>query len=138
LFSCLDCPGLFLCLYSTTHNTNIHVPGGVRARNPSKRSAADPRLRPLASGIGKWTPYSNFVHYFTSCRWLEWWHRVAVTGTNGSHITRCHTVKMLSGGLSSVMRTETEGWVSLSLVEVNPVGLELGRISIVEPHVNLM
>ena len=99
---------------------------------------ASDRPQTLASGIGKWTPYSNFVHYFTSCRWLEWWHRVAVTGTNGSHITRCHTVKMLSGGLSSMMRTETEGWVSLSLVEVTPVGLELGRISIVQPHVNLM
>jgi len=38
-------------LYLTTHNThkrqtNIHAPGGIRARNPSKRAAADPRLRP--------------------------------------------------------------------------------------------
>jgi hypothetical protein len=31
--------------YSTTHNTNIHTPSGIRIRNPSKRSAADPRLR---------------------------------------------------------------------------------------------
>jgi hypothetical protein len=31
----------------TTHNTNIHASGGVRNRNPSERSAADPRLRPL-------------------------------------------------------------------------------------------
>jgi hypothetical protein len=28
------------------HNTNIHVPGGIRTHNPSKRAAVDPRLRP--------------------------------------------------------------------------------------------
>ena len=37
-------------LYLTTHNTqqqtDIHAPGGIRTHNPSKRSAADPRLRP--------------------------------------------------------------------------------------------
>ena len=26
--------------------TNIHAPGGIRTHNPSKRAAADPRLRP--------------------------------------------------------------------------------------------
>jgi hypothetical protein len=29
-----------------THNRHIHDPGGIRIRNPSKRTAADPRLRP--------------------------------------------------------------------------------------------
>ena len=29
----------------TTHNTNIHAPGGIRTRNPSKRSAAGPRVK---------------------------------------------------------------------------------------------
>jgi hypothetical protein len=41
---------LDVCLLSllyNTHNTNIHAPGGIRTRNPSKRSPADPRLRPL-------------------------------------------------------------------------------------------
>ena len=33
--------------YCATHNTNIHAPGGIRTRNPSRRAAADPRLRPL-------------------------------------------------------------------------------------------
>jgi hypothetical protein len=37
-------------LYQTTHKhsqeTGIHAPGGTRTRNPSKRTAADPRLRP--------------------------------------------------------------------------------------------
>jgi hypothetical protein len=28
------------------HNTKIHAPGGIRTHNPSKRAAADPRLRP--------------------------------------------------------------------------------------------
>ena len=34
-------------LYLTTLTTDIHAPGGIRTRNSSKRSAADPRLRPL-------------------------------------------------------------------------------------------
>jgi hypothetical protein len=36
-------------LTNTQHSqqTNIHAPGRIRNRNPSKRSAADPRLRPL-------------------------------------------------------------------------------------------
>ena len=29
-----------------SHQTDIHAPGGIRTRNPSKREAADPRLRP--------------------------------------------------------------------------------------------
>ena len=29
-----------------SQRTNIHVPGGIRSRNPSKRVAADPRLKP--------------------------------------------------------------------------------------------
>jgi uncharacterized BrkB/YihY/UPF0761 family membrane protein len=41
LHFCLFCP------YCTTHNTNIHAPGGIRTRNPNKRSAADPSLKPL-------------------------------------------------------------------------------------------
>ena len=43
-----NCPGFYLLsvLYNT-HNTNIHALGGIRTRNPSKRSAADPRLKPF-------------------------------------------------------------------------------------------
>ena len=47
LFLCLDCPGLCLCLYCTTHNTNTFAPTGIRTRNPSKLASTDPRLRPL-------------------------------------------------------------------------------------------
>ena len=32
---------------NTTVTTNIHAPSGIRIHNPKKRSAADPRLRPL-------------------------------------------------------------------------------------------
>jgi len=28
-----------------SHQTDIHTPGGIRTNNPSKREAADPRLR---------------------------------------------------------------------------------------------
>ena len=45
LYLYLLCP--YVTNSSTTHNTNIHAPGGIPTRNPSKRSAADPRLRPL-------------------------------------------------------------------------------------------
>jgi hypothetical protein len=37
----------FCPLLYNTHNTNIHALDGIRTRNSSKRSAADPRLRPL-------------------------------------------------------------------------------------------
>ena len=30
-----------------SQGTDFHAPGGIRIRNPSRRSAADPRLRPL-------------------------------------------------------------------------------------------
>ena len=45
VLSCALC-----CLVYKIHNTNIRVPGGIRTRNPSKRSTADARLRPL----GQW------------------------------------------------------------------------------------
>ena len=39
---------LAFVLYCTTHNTNIHVPGGIRIRTASKRpAAADLRLSPF-------------------------------------------------------------------------------------------
>ena len=36
-----------LSLLYDTHNTNIQAPGGIRTRNPRKRSAADFRIGPL-------------------------------------------------------------------------------------------
>ena len=43
----------------TTHNINIHTPGGIRTRNPSRRAAADLRLRPQATEIGPAPLYSQ-------------------------------------------------------------------------------
>ena len=45
---CPDGPGCAFCpLLYNEHNTKHHASGGIRTRNPSKRSAADPRLIPL-------------------------------------------------------------------------------------------
>jgi hypothetical protein len=38
---------LFLRLYCTTHNTNIHAPSGSRTRNSNRQAASDPCIRPL-------------------------------------------------------------------------------------------
>jgi hypothetical protein len=40
------CPGFVFCPHSTKHNTNIHAPGGIRTRNPSRREATELRPRP--------------------------------------------------------------------------------------------
>jgi hypothetical protein len=49
-----------LYLTNTQHSqrTNIHAPRGIRTRNPSRRSAVNPRLRPL----GHWDRHFN-SHY---------------------------------------------------------------------------
>jgi hypothetical protein len=46
-----------------SHETDIHAPGGIRTNNPSKRAAADPRLRPR----GHWDRQNTITlsHYFT-------------------------------------------------------------------------
>ena len=49
--------------FLTTHNTNVYAPGGIRTRNPSKLSAADPRLRPL----GYWDR-QNRTRDFSVCK----------------------------------------------------------------------
>jgi hypothetical protein len=57
-------------LYLTTHNThNIHAPGGIRTRNPSRRTAADPRLKPR----GHWDRPSGLqlpIHRVFMCQLL--------------------------------------------------------------------
>ena len=47
LFLCRDCPAFCVLSLFKAHNTNIHTAGGIRTRNPSRRSDADPRFRPL-------------------------------------------------------------------------------------------
>ena len=60
-----------LYLTHNTHNRQIHIRGGIRIDNLSKRSAADPRLRPY--GHSNWQTnfymlvcfccYHNFIYY---------------------------------------------------------------------------
>jgi hypothetical protein len=52
---------------NTKHSqeTDIHVPGGIRTRNSSKRAAADPRLRPryhLDRWSREWYPMRIWPH----------------------------------------------------------------------------
>jgi hypothetical protein len=43
-----------------TQETDIHAPGGIRTHNPSKPTAADPRLRPR----GHWDQQNAYrVHF---------------------------------------------------------------------------
>ena len=42
---CLDYPAFCLFVLRITHDTNIHAPGWIRTRNPSKRETTDLRLR---------------------------------------------------------------------------------------------
>jgi hypothetical protein len=46
------------------HNSSIHVPSGIRPRNPSNRAASDLSLSPHGTGI---TPTEYILHaYLTS------------------------------------------------------------------------
>jgi hypothetical protein len=63
-----------------SQQTHIHVPGWVRTHNPSKRSAADRRLRPR----GNWNrPYYNLIPVYLLAQKLRfnsgtWFHVPAV------------------------------------------------------------
>jgi hypothetical protein len=47
---------------NTVQETNIHVPGGIGTHDPSKRSAADLRLRPHGHWNRPcWVPWRKFV-----------------------------------------------------------------------------
>ena len=61
---------LFCPLLYNIHNTNTHATGEKRTRNPSKRSAADPRLktaRPMRSAL----PVVAYEDYYSSTAWRE-------------------------------------------------------------------
>ena len=67
-------------LYLTTLNTqqeiDIHVPGGIRTRNPSKRAAADQRF----TSRGHWDPF-KIRHCLKIIRMLMNLHRCCITRT---------------------------------------------------------
>jgi hypothetical protein len=64
---CLDCLASCLLSLLISYNTNTHAPGRIRTRNPSKRSAADPRLRPL----GHWYHIINIWQFKISTQLLR-------------------------------------------------------------------
>ena len=67
----LVCPWFpLLSLLYNTHHTNIHVSGGIRTRNPSKREAADPRLTPL--GYSNRHPPRSFVTNTIILLQMQW------------------------------------------------------------------
>jgi hypothetical protein len=72
-------------LYVTTHQhsqeTDIHAPRGIRTRNPSKRTVADPRLMPH----GQWVlpRFSLFYFNILIC------FRLSVTWCNLSLLSLC-------------------------------------------------
>ena len=45
---------------------DIHVPGGIRTRNPSKPAAADPRLRPRSNWNKLKAKYRTKIFFFQS------------------------------------------------------------------------
>ena len=49
-----------------TQETDIHAPGGIRIRNPSKRAAADPRLRPR----GQWVRHNFLLFHLYSAQYF--------------------------------------------------------------------
>jgi hypothetical protein len=58
-----------LCLTThNSHNTDIHGPDGIRTRNPNKRAAADPRLRPRATAIVNNRRLGKTMKYEITCR----------------------------------------------------------------------
>jgi hypothetical protein len=63
LFVRMNCPGFCLFALTGQHNTNIHAAVGIRTRNPSRRAATDPRLRPL----GHW---DRQLYNFASLKYL--------------------------------------------------------------------
>jgi hypothetical protein len=44
-----------------SRETEFHDPGGIRTRNPSKRAATDPHLKPSAH----WGWHIKILHYYT-------------------------------------------------------------------------
>jgi hypothetical protein len=48
---------------NTQHSqkADVHIPGGIQSLNTSKRSAADPLLRPRTTGIGVCNPYTYIL-----------------------------------------------------------------------------
>jgi hypothetical protein len=68
----------------TQHSQRHSCPGGIRTRNPSKRAAADPHLRPR----GHWDQLSNDL----TLRWLmSYIYEAPILDVSRSHTTMQHS-----------------------------------------------
>jgi hypothetical protein len=91
---------LYLTTQTLYKTKKIHAPGGIRTRNPSKRAAADPRLRPR----GHWDrPLACWDCGFESCRGHGCLSLVSVV---------CCQVEVSAIGWSLTQRSPTECGVS--------------------------
>ena len=63
-----------------TQQTDIHVPDGIRTHNPSRRAAADPRLRPRGYG-------ERLVWCFYSIKEALWKRLIMNTGIYSENLS---------------------------------------------------
>jgi hypothetical protein len=59
---------LYLTTNSTYKRQDMHAPGGIRTRNPSKRAATDPRLRALVQCLRTLSNENIFPQFLRLCR----------------------------------------------------------------------
>ena len=75
----------------TTRTRDIHFPSGIRTRNPSKRTAADPALHHVVTGIGHFQNRIRYIEdYVQTCfTWnsflcAHYWHMRFIKATVAS------------------------------------------------------
>jgi len=100
-----------LYLYNTQHSqqTIIHVPGGIRTHNLSRRAAADPRLRPR----GNWDRQTNSSYIYNANIHPKGrsWAGVNVTGHAGPSDRISETPGLTSFWNWRKTRWRTEGGI---------------------------
>jgi hypothetical protein len=65
---CTFTSSAFMSLIPLQHNTNIYASSGIQTRNPSKRAAAEPRLRPLGHwDVSNTRPSDLYRSALTDC-----------------------------------------------------------------------
>jgi len=62
-------------LYLTTLSTDIDAPDGIRARNPSRRAATDPRVRSRGHRVECRELFEMIVAVSVTCHTQYTWHR---------------------------------------------------------------
>jgi len=59
-----------LSVQNTTLTTDIQVPSGIRTRNPSKRTAKGPHIRPRDYWARLWQVYEGAFPKANGCNWV--------------------------------------------------------------------